>query len=242
MDYTKDTSNFSAETGQKAGHSYDLGLRRHMLSVYQQMFLALVITMVVAGLVAYSPALQAVVYGPAGIVVMLATIAIPFYFVAKLKSISLSNARALLLTYAALMGATLSYTLVVFGPLVTIKALLCTTLMFGSMCIYGYTTQADLSKYRNVAFMAVMGLLIAGLVNLFMKSNALEMLLSFVGVIVFAAITAYDTQMAKDSYYQTSNNEVRAKAAIMCALTLYMDFINIFIYMLRLFASARGRD
>ncbi|MDZ5761390.1 Bax inhibitor-1/YccA family protein [Lyticum sinuosum] len=243
MDYTKDTSNFNksqTSTYTNSTYSYDVGLRNHMLLIYQQMFFALLITSLVAGFVSYSPSLWTIVHGPLGILLMIATIIIPVYFTLKINQMSLSKARGLLFSYAALMGASLSYILAIFGPMTTFKAFVSTGGMFGATCLYGYTTKSDLSQYRHIFFMALIGILIASLINIFTKSSAIEFMISAAGVVIFAGITAYDTQKAKDVYYYMSGDQIsRSKAAVFCALSLYMDFINMFVYMVRLFGRTR---
>jgi FtsH-binding integral membrane protein len=202
-----------------------------------------VITALVAMFTASSPALMNTIFStPLQWVVMLAPLGMVFFLSAKIMSMSVSGARMALWTFAALMGLSLSSIFYVYTSESIAKVFFITASLFGSMAIYGHTTKRDLSGMGSFLMMGVIGIFIASLANMFFQSSALGNVLSYIGVIVFTLLTAYDVQMLKSVYYQmgaTGSNEMAQKTSIYGALNLYMDFINLFIFLLRIFGVRR---
>ena len=156
-----------------------------------------------------------------------------------MAKMSSSKAQTLFWIFAALMGASLSSILLVYTGLSITRVFFITAITFGAMSIYGYTTKKDLTGWGSFLFMGLIGIIIASLVNLFLQSPAMYFVISIIGVLVFVGLTAYDTQKIKNMYYATDSGEVTQKKAVMGALTLYLDFINLFIMLLRLFGQRR---
>ena len=221
--------------------SYDAGLREYMLKVYNFMSIALGISGIVAFLVASSPALMSTIFGtPLMWVAVFAPLAFVFFFSYKINSISSDQAKVYLWIYAALMGVSLASIFAVYTQTSIARVFFITAATFGSMSLYGYTTKKDLTQFGSFLFMGLIGIIIASLVNIFLKSSALEFAISFIGIFVFIGLTAYDTQKIKEMYYQAAGHaEMTSKMAVMGALNLYMDFINLFIMLLRFFGDRR---
>jgi FtsH-binding integral membrane protein len=238
MDYTS----YAQTNVQRPG--YNEGLRTYMLSVFQNMGIALVITALVAMFTASSPALMNAIFStPLQWLVMLAPLGMVFFLSAKIMSMSVSGARIALWAFAALMGLSLSSMFYIYTSESIAKVFFITASLFGSMAIYGHTTKRDLSGMGSFLMMGVIGIFIASLANMFFQSSALGNVLSYVGVVVFTLLTAYDVQMLKSVYYQmgaTGSNEIAQKTSIYGALNLYMDFINLFIFLLRIFGVRRS--
>lgn len=224
-----------------SGVTYDGALRQYMINVYNFMSIALVISGAVAFMASQSEAFMHAIFTTAlGFVVMIAPLGFVIFFSAKLNSISAAKAKTYLWIYSALMGLSLSGIFLVYTSTSIARTFFIAASVFGSMSIYGYTTKKDLTGLGSFLFMGLIGLIITSLVNIFMKSSALEFAISLIGVFIFIGLTAYDTQRIKQSYYQfAGNSEVSAKAAVMGALNLYMDFINLFIMMLRFFGDRK---
>ena len=224
---------------------YDVGLRQYMLGVYNHMIAALVFT----GLVAFGTMTLAVQDGyltplgetlymsPLRWVVMLAPIGMVFLISARVSSMSLSTARICFYVFAALMGLSLSSVFLVFTGESIARVFFITAAAFAGLSLYGYTTKKDLSGLGTFAIMGVFGVLIASIVNIFMASTALQFMISVGGVLVFSILTAYDTQRIKEMYNEIDASDVAGKKAIMGALTLYLDFINLFMFLLQLFGN-----
>lgn len=221
--------------------SYDAGLRAHMLKVYNFMSIALGISGAVAFLAANSPALMNAIYGtPLRWVVMLAPLGFVMYFGAKLPSMSVAKAKNCLWIFSGLMGLSLSYILLAYTGASVVRVFFISASVFGSMSLYGYTTKKDLSGMGSFLIMGLIAVIIASIVNYFLQSSAFQFAISVIGVLVFIGLTAYDTQKIKRMYYQASGNaDMLSKMAVMGALTLYMDFINLFIMMMHLFGDRR---
>ncbi len=221
--------------------TYDSALRDYMVKVYNYMAGALAISGLVAFLTASSPALMQALFGtPLAWVVMLAPLGFVFFFSYKLGSISAERAKTYLWIYSALMGLSLSTIFIVYTGASVARIFFITASVFGAMSLYGYTTKKDLTSFGAFLIMGLIGLIIASLVNLFLRSPAFEFALSIIGVFIFIGLTAYDTQRIKQSYYHfAGNSEMTGKLAVMGALNLYMDFINLFLMMLRLFGDRR---
>lgn len=217
----------------------DQGLRAYMLKVYNYMAGALGLTGLVAFAVSNSPALMQTLFGtPLAWVVMLAPLAFVWYFSAKVHSMSQQGAQTSFFVFAALMGLSLSTIFIAYTGASIARAFFITAATFGAMSLYGYTTKKDLSGWGSFLFMGLIGIIIASIVNLFLQSTALQFAVSVIGVLLFTGLTAYDTQRIKQTYYQLSGDSL-AKSAIIGALSLYMDFINLFIMLLRLVGDRR---
>lgn len=215
--------------------TYDSALRAYMVNVYNFMAIALGISGAVAFLVSSSPALMETLFaGPLAFVVMLAPLGFVFFFSYKLNSISAEKAKNYLWIYSALMGLSLASIFVIYTGTSIARTFFASAATFGAMSLYGYTTKKDLTSMGSFLMMGLIGIIIASLVNLFLHSSALEFAISLIGIFVFIGLTAYDTQRIKQTYYHfAGNSEMTAKMAVLGALNLYMDFINLFIMMLR---------
>ena len=233
----KDVTNYS--TTQSA--EFDAGLRSYMLKVYNLMGLALLLTGGVAFLASQSTAYVNTVYGsPLQWVIMFAPLGIVFFLSARLHKLSTQAAQLWFWAFATVMGLSLSYIFLAYTGTSIARGFFITAATFGSMSLYGYTTKKDLSAWGKFLFMGVIGIIIAAVVNIFMQSSALQFAISVVTVLVFSGLTAYDTQKIKQEYYRYAGNlEIASKMAIMGALSLYIDFINIFVSMMHLFGEER---
>lgn len=209
-----------------------------MRKVYVWMTFALVITGVMAYGVASSPALMQSIFANKLIFwgLILGQFALVFGLSGAINRLSLTVATLLFILYSALNGLILSSIFVVYAPQVIAKVFFITAGTFGAMSAFGYFTKADLSGMGKMLMMALIGLIIATVVNIFLKSTGLEMILSYVGVLIFVGLTAWDTQKIKLMLAQCDDiNEEAQKIALMGAFTLYLDFINLFLYLLRIF-------
>ena len=219
---------------------FDEGLRQHMLRVYNYMGAGLVITGLIAFIVGSTPALYVPIFSsPLKWVVMLAPLAFILFFSFKAESMSSSTARAMFFAFAAVMGISLSSIFVVFTGESIAKVFFITAATFGAMSLYGYTTKRDLTGMGSFLMMGLFGVIIASLVNLFIASSALQFVVSVVGVLVFAGLTAWDTQKIKEMYSEADDHQSAGRKAVMGALALYLDFINLFLMLLRLFGGRR---
>ena len=222
----------------------DIGLRRYMLGVYNHMTTALALT----GLFAFAmkwaalsiPGVAQAVYGsPLQYLVMFAPFVLVMYLSFNIQKLSPFTARNVFYLYAALMGLSLSSILLVFTGESVARAFFVTAGAFAGLSIYGYTTKRDLTKLGSFLMMGLFGIIIASLVNIFMKSTMMYFVISILGVLIFVGLTAYDTQKIKNMYLVSDSGELMGKKAVMGALTLYLDFINLFIMLLRLFGQRR---
>lgn len=243
---------FALRTGASTGAeavSIDVGLRQHMLKVYNYMASGLALTGIIALFTAKTPALLNLLYavGPTGKmsptilawVVMLAPIGLVFFMSARIHAMKSSTAQALFWVYAALMGLSLANVFLVFTGASVARVFFISAGVFAAMSLYGYTTKRDLSGFGSFLMMGLIGIVIAMVVNIFLQSSALHFVISVVGVLVFVGLTAYDTQEIKSIYLESDDGEVSGKKAIMGALKLYLDFINIFIMLLQLIGDRR---
>ncbi len=238
------SNNFTRTTrssfASSAGVTYDAGLREYMLRVYNNMGFALAISGLVSLMVSSSAGLmQAIFTTPLQWLVLLAPIGFVLFFGAKINKISAASAQNYLWIFASLMGLSLAPLFMVYTNASMAKCFFITASVFGSMSLYGYVTKKDLTGMGSFLMMGLIGIILASIVNMFLKSSGLDFALSIIGVIVFTGLTAYNTQQIKSIYYQVSGSESVSKAATMGALTLYMDFINLFIMMLRFFGDRR---
>ena len=230
----------------------DQGLRAYMLKVYNYMASGVLLT----GLIALAFFKMAVVseggqiigltnfgntiYG-SGLkwVIMLAPLAVVFYMSFGIAKMSAAKAQTTFWVFAALMGASLSSIFLIYTGASITRVFFITAGTFGAMSIYGYTTKKDLTKLGSFLMMGLFGIIIASIVNIFMKSSMMYFVISIIGVLVFVGLTAYDTQKIKNMYLSSDSGELMGKKAVMGALTLYLDFINLFIMLLRLFGQRR---
>lgn len=226
----------------------DQGLRSYMLGVYNYMASGVLLTGIIALLVSnmavtdageltsfgqaiyMSPLKWVVLFSPLGLVLLMS------FGVNKLSVFAL---QATFWVYAALMGLSLSSIFMIYTGESIARVFFISAAMFGSLSLYGYTTKRDLGPVGKFLFMGLIGIIIASVVNLFVASSMLSFVVSVIGVLVFAGLTAYDTQRIKEQYYEGHGEETLAKLSLMGALTLYLDFINLFLMMLRLFGSSR---
>ena len=214
---------------------YNEGLRAYMLKIYNYMAGALGVTGIVAFMASSSPALMEMIFGtPLKYVAIFAPLGIVLYLSFRVANLSLKSAQTWFWVYAAAMGLSLASIFLVYTGTSIARTFFITAAVFGGMSLYGYTTKKDLTGMGSFLIMGVFGLIIASIVNIFLKSTGLEFAISAIGVIIFTGLTAYDTQKLKEVYYVAAgNSESLGKAAVMGALTLYLDFINLMIMLLR---------
>jgi FtsH-binding integral membrane protein len=227
----------------------DAGLRSYMLSVYNYMASGILLTGIVAMLFANSSLINliATVNGagqvqatPLFYVALFAPLAIVFALGFGINRISATTAQALFWVYAALIGVQMSSLFLVYTGVSIAQTFFATAAAFLGLSLWGYTTKRDLSGWGSFLIMGVVGIFVALLINMFMHSSTLNLAISAIGVLVFAGLTAYDAQKIKSIYFAVAGNgEAMAKTAVMGALNLYLDFINLFVFMLRLFGSRR---
>ena len=231
----------------------DEGLRAYMLKVYNYMTIGLLLT----GFIAYFFAKASIVTNDMGQiigvtqvgallfgsplkwVVMLAPLGFVFYLSARINKMSVSSAQITFWIFSAIMGLSLASIFIVYTQASIARVFFISSGTFAAMSLYGYTTKKDLTKLGGFLFMGLIGIIIASLVNLFFQSSALHFAISVIGVLVFVGLTAYDTQSIKNMYYAGDSESVGGKKALMGALRLYLDFINLFIMLLRLFGQRR---
>ncbi len=229
-----------ATRGAAAATDIDVGLRQYMLRVYNYMSGGLALTGVVAYLVGTNETMLQAIYGtPLRWVVMLAPLGFVLFFSVRINKMSAGAAQAVFWAFAAAMGLSLSYIFAVYTGASITRVFFITAGTFAAMSLYGYTTKRDLTAWGSFLFMGLIGIIIAMVVNLFLQSSALNFAVSVIGVLVFVGLTAYDTQKIKEMYIESDGAAVMTKKAIMGALNLYLDFINLFIMLLRLFGSMR---
>ncbi len=216
----------------------DEGLRSYMLGVYNYMTVAMLITGVVAFFTSQSPALLQTIYGtPLHWVVMLAPLGFVMFLSFRVHKMSASAAQITFWAFSALMGLSLAYIFLAYTPASITKVFFITAGAFAGLSLVGYTTKKNLSGMGSFLFMGLIGIIIAMLVNLFLASAALDWVISVLGVLIFAGLTAYDTQQIKNMYYAADSGEVATKKSIMGALRLYLDFLNMFLFLLQLFGN-----
>ena len=230
--------NFTTATKSQA--QVDVGLREYMLKVYNYMATGLGLTGLTAYFVAITPSLFNAIYGtPLYWVVALAPLGFVFYLSARMQKISFSRAQTMFWLFSGVMGLSMAYIFIAFTGTSIARVFFITAGTFAGMSLYGYTTKKDLSGWGSFLFMGLIGIIIASIVNIFLKSPMLYYVISWIGVLVFVGLTAYDTQRIKEMYYAADTVEISGKKAIMGALRLYLDFINLFIMLLHLFGQRR---
>jgi uncharacterized protein len=229
--------------GVGARAAIDEGLRAHMNKVYGLMSVAMLVTAGVAWSVGTSDALMSIFRDPLtlrpnilGWVVMFAPLAMVFAFGALINRLSAAGAQLFFYAFAAVMGLSLAWIFKVFTGVSIAQTFLITAIAFAGLSLYGYVTKRDLSGMGTFLMMGLIGLIVAMVVNIFLASSALAFAISVIGLLIFAGLTAYDTQKIKADYIQhaqSMDSEWLGKAAIMGALNLYMDFINMFMFLLQ---------
>src|SRR5260221_4758381 len=236
-----DSGNRWAVRGAVPGVDIDVGLRQYMLRIYNYMASGFALT----GIVAYAAAASGFYYQIASTplmwVIMLAPLGLVFWLSAGINRMSAGTAQLLFWVYAGLMGLSLGGIFLVYTGASIARVFFITAGTFAAMSLYGYTTKRDLTQFGAFMIMGLIGIIIASLVNIFIQSSALQFAISVIGVIVFVGLTAWDTQRIKETYYQYqyADGQGATKMAIMGALTLYLDFINLFVMLLQLFGARR---
>ena len=255
MEFNK--QNIQTKVTSTTTHEIDEGLRAYMLKVYNYMASGVLLTGIISLLVFKFSGGMNITLGPAGFngltdpfgelifnsgfkwLVMLAPLGIVMYLSFGISKMSASKAQSTFWVFAALMGASLASIFIVYTQMSIARVFFITSGTFGAMSIYGYTTKRDLTKLGSFLMMGLFGIIIASIVNIFMQSSMMYFVISILGVLIFVGLTAYDTQKIKNMYLASDSGELMGKKAVMGALTLYLDFINLFIMLLRLFGQRR---
>jgi FtsH-binding integral membrane protein len=254
MEFNK--QNIQTKTQSTDTHVIDEGLRAYMLKVYNFMASGVLLTGFISLLVFEISGGMEITLGSSGLtgltqfgqlifnsgfkwLVMLAPLGIVMYMSFGIAKMSASKAQMAFWIFAALMGASLASIFVVYTQMSIARVFFITAGTFGAMSIYGYTTKRDLTKLGSFLMMGLFGIIIASVVNMFMQSGMMHYIISILGVLIFVGLTAYDTQKIKNMYLVSDSGEIMGKKAVMGALTLYLDFINLFIMLLRLFGQRR---
>jgi len=221
-----------------AAAAIDEGLRAYMLRVYNYMASGLALTGIVAYVVSQTPALMQAIYGtPLFWVVALAPLGLVFFLSARINKMSTTAAQATFWAFAGLMGLSLASIFVVYTGTSIARVFFITAATFGTLSLYGYTTKRDIAGWGSFLFVGLIGIIIASVVNIFLGSTALQFAISVIGVLVFAGLTAYDTQAIKEMYVESDGTAVAEKKSIFGALRLYLDFLNMFLLLLQLFGN-----
>ena len=250
MEFNKQTSTARSSASEAI---IDQGLRAYMLKVYNYMATGVLLTGIIS-LISFKMSVDtdsaatiasitsfgnAIFFSGLKWVIMLAPLAIVFYMSFGINKMSAAKAQTVFWIFASLMGLSLSWILLVYTGVSVARVFFITSATFGAMSIYGYTTKRDLTKLGSFLMMGLIGIIIASIVNIFMKSSMMYFVISILGVLIFVGLTAYDTQKIKNMYTSSDSGELMGKKAVMGALTLYLDFINLFIMLLRLFGQRR---
>ena len=217
----------------------DTGLRAYMLRIYNYMASGLALTGIVAYIFAASGWYAQIAHTPLIWVVMLAPLGLVLLLSFGVNRMSAASAQGVFWLYAGLMGISMASIFLVFTGASIARVFFITAGTFAAMSLYGYTTRRDLTQFGSFLFMGLIGIVIASLVNIFVASSALQFAISVIGVIVFTGLTAWDTQQIKEMYYEGDYGEVASKKAVMGALRLYLDFINLFMMLLQLMGARR---
>ena len=230
----------------------DAGLRAYMIRIYNYMAAGVALTGVVswftfnaatttneAGRLVLTSFGQAIYSGPLTIILFLGTLGIVFFLSFRIDKLQASTALMLFMGYATLLGLMLSSVFLQYTGASITRTFFISAASFGALSLYGYTTQRDLSPIGSFLIMGLFGLMIAMLVNIFLKSSGLDFAISAIGVLIFAGLTAWDTQKIKEMYDSNDDGTVSGRKTVMGALTLYLDFINLFLFMLRFLGDRR---
>ena len=251
MEFNRQNTQSKVTSGET--HVIDEGLRAYMLKVYNYMASGVLLTGVISlflfklsvvtsvdGSIIGLTSLGNTLYNSSLMwIVMLAPLGVVLYMSFGIRKMSAAKAQGTFWVFAALMGASLSSIFLVYTGASITRVFFITAGTFGAMSIYGYTTKRDLTRLGSFLMMGLIGIIIASIVNIFMKSSMMHFVISIIGVLVFVGLTAYDTQKIKNMYLVSDTGEVMGKKAVMGALTLYLDFINLFLMLLRLFGQRR---
>ncbi len=241
-DYRDQQARFGTTAAQSSAE-YDQGLRSYMLGIYNYMALALAVTGIAAMATAYYASknqafLEMLYVSPLRYVIMFSPLAFVLVLSFGINKLSTSSAQMIFWAFAAVMGVSLSSIFMVYTTASIVNVFFITAASFGALSLYGYTTKRNLTAMGSFLMMGLFGLIIAMVVNLFMQSSALQFAISVIGVLIFAGLTAYDTQRLKLQYdYVAGNAAAMSRATIMGALSLYLNFINMFMMLLSLFGS-----
>jgi uncharacterized protein len=242
-DYETRVRSLGADTA-----AVDVGLRAYMLRVYNYMLMGLALTGAAAWFTASTPAFANLFFqvsargyslSALGWIVLLAPLGLVFLLGWRIQQMSLSAAQTTFWVYSALMGIGLTPVLLLYTGVSVAQVFFITSATFGAMSLYGYTTGRDLSGFGSFLFMGLIGIIIASVVNMFVQSGMMAWVISVIGVLIFTGLTAYDTQQIKESYYVGDDGTIAGKKAVMGALRLYLDFINLFLMLLRLLGDRR---
>jgi FtsH-binding integral membrane protein len=238
--YDSDSRRVSRGTGfPPSAAQIDAGLRAHMQRVFGYMAGGLALTGIVAYAAAASGFYQAIAATPLIWLLMLAPLGFVLALGFGIQRMSAETAMVLFWLYAAVMGLSLGSIFLAFTGESIARVFFITAATYGAMSLYGYTTRSDLSRFGSFLMMGLIGIVIASLVNIFVGSSALQFAISIVGVIVFVGLTAYDTQRIKAMYLESDTADIAGKKAVLGALSLYLDFINLFMIFLQLFGVRR---
>jgi FtsH-binding integral membrane protein len=246
--------NYAAARGRVGADraiAVDEGLRAYMIRVYNYMAAGVALTGVVswltfnaavtesAGRLVLTPFGQMIFSGPAVIVLFLGTLGLVFLISWRINSLTPATAFTLFMVYAALLGLMLSSIFLTYTGASVTRVFFISAASFGALSLYGYTTKRDLSPIGSFLIMGLIGLIIAVLVNMFLKSSGLDFVISAAGVLIFAGLTAWDTQRIKEMFDPMEDGTIVGRKAVMGALSLYLDFINLFLFMLRFLGDRR---
>ena len=216
--------------------------QRFMVRVYNWMTAGLAITGFMAFYVSNNETIMSIIFGNPimPIVLMIAQIGLVFWLASRVMQMSVSQATGVFMLYSGLTGITFSFIFVVYTSASITSTFLVTAGTFGAMSLYGYTTKKDLTSWGSFLFMGLIGIIIASVVNMFMQSTMMHMIITYAGVLIFVGLTAYDTQKIKEmNILGNEGTDEDTKEAIRGALTLYLDFINLFLMLLRLMGDRR---
>jgi uncharacterized protein len=246
--------NYAARTGYgERAAVIDAGLRAYMIRIYNYMAAGVALTGVVAYLTFNAAAVtngagqitgltpfgQAIFGGPLMIVLFLGTLGMVFFLSFRINKLQVGTALTLFMVYAGLLGLMLSSIFMTYTGASITRTFFISAASFGALSLYGYTTQRDLSPIGSFLVMGLFGLILAMIVNIFLKSTGLDFAISAIGVLIFAGLTAWDTQKIKEMYSANDDGTVSGRKAVMGALTLYLDFINLFLFLLRFMGDRR---
>jgi uncharacterized protein len=213
----------------------DQGLRAYMIGVYQYMALGVALTGAIAYVLSSQPEIMQMIWGtPLKWVAIFAPLPVALYTQFRIHSLNPGTAQALFWLYAALVGVSFTVLFAIFTDASIVRVFLVTSIAFGALTLYGYTTNRNLSAWGSFLFIGMIGVLIAGLVNIFLQSSALNFAVSAIGVLVFAGLTAYDTQQIKAMYYEAADEKTAARYSILGSLWLYISFVAMFQFLLSL--------
>ena len=247
-------SDFDRNPAAARGYpAIDQGLRAHMIRVYNYMaggvaltgaiawitFQFSVVTNEAGAIVALTPLGQTLFQGPMLWVLILAPLGLVFFLSFRINRLEVGTARALFFLYAGLLGVSLATIFMVYTHGSIARVFFISAASFGALSLWGYTTQRDLTGMGSFLIMGLFGLIIAMLVNIFLQSTALDWALSVIGVLIFAGLTAWDTQKIKEYYDPMDDGTIAGRKVVMGALALYLDFINLFLMLLRLLGDRR---